>query len=256
MRKWVTLVLLMVIHPAVQAGERPRVIHVMVALCDNAHQGIVPVPDMLGNGEKPGSNLYWGAMYGMRTVFNRSPDWVRVQNSDIAAEDSVLERCVFRSVSDPTVILVADAYRGKAIRTAISDFLNKAGGNADPVPIQIDKGRLPVPALVVYVGHNGLMDFSLPENTPSEMVRSPDAIVLACKSRDYFEDRLEHLGARPILLTTGFMAPEAYVLEAALAGWVSGETGGQIRKRAASAYNRYQKCGQNAALRLFWTKSE
>ncbi|HBH24362.1 MAG TPA: hypothetical protein DDY13_13175 [Cytophagales bacterium] len=38
-----------------------RTIHVFVALCDNEHQGIVPVPNTLGNGKDPNSNLYWGA---------------------------------------------------------------------------------------------------------------------------------------------------------------------------------------------------
>ena len=50
---------------------RPVVIHVVVALCDNANQGIVPVPNKLGDGRDPGSNLYWGALYGLRTHITR-----------------------------------------------------------------------------------------------------------------------------------------------------------------------------------------
>jgi hypothetical protein len=34
-----------------------KVIHVLVALCDNENQGIVPVPAHLGNGEDPNRNL-------------------------------------------------------------------------------------------------------------------------------------------------------------------------------------------------------
>ena len=45
----------------------PVVVHVVVALCDNEHQGIVPVPATLGNGQDPRNNLYWGALYGVRT---------------------------------------------------------------------------------------------------------------------------------------------------------------------------------------------
>lgn len=249
MKKWMTVVLLMVLHLVVQAGERPRVIHVIVALCDNAYQGIVPVPEALGNGDKPGTNLYWGAMYGVRTVFDRSADWIRVRNSDSGECKPVLERLVYRSTSDPHVMLVADAYQGRAIRKAISDFLNLAAGH--PLPVRVDGIQLPLPELVVYAGHNGLMDFSLPACSPATESRCPGVMVLACKSRDYFEQRLLLLGARPVLLTTGFMAPEAYVLEAALAGWMAGEPGGRIRKRAAMAFNRYQKCGQKAAMRLF-----
>src|SRR5512143_1123153 len=52
-----------------------RVIHVVVALCDNVHQGIVPVPARIGNGDDPGNNLYWGAAFGVRTFFSKSTDW-------------------------------------------------------------------------------------------------------------------------------------------------------------------------------------
>ena len=35
-----------------------RVVHVIVALCDNRYQGIVPVPERIGNGDDPRNNLY------------------------------------------------------------------------------------------------------------------------------------------------------------------------------------------------------
>ena len=47
--------------------QRPLVVHVTVALCDNEHQGIVPVPRAIGNGKDPRNNLYWGADYGVKT---------------------------------------------------------------------------------------------------------------------------------------------------------------------------------------------
>src|SRR5204862_4069337 len=50
---------------------KPIVVHVVVALCDNAHQGIVPVPKRLGDGRDPASNLYWGARYGVRSYLSR-----------------------------------------------------------------------------------------------------------------------------------------------------------------------------------------
>jgi hypothetical protein len=36
----------------------PLSVHVLVALCDNEHQGIVPVPKKLGNGSDIAGNLY------------------------------------------------------------------------------------------------------------------------------------------------------------------------------------------------------
>jgi hypothetical protein len=47
------------------------------------------------------------------------------------------------------------------------------------------------------------------------------------------------------------MAPEAYVLKAAIDGWTLNENGEEIRRRAATAYNQYQRCGAPAAMKLF-----
>jgi len=56
------------------AESSPRVAHVFVALADNQHQGIVPVPAVLGNGSDPQRNLYWGAAYGFKTFFKFSEE--------------------------------------------------------------------------------------------------------------------------------------------------------------------------------------
>ena len=58
------------------AAQSPvRTTHVFVALADNKNQGIVPVAAILGNGEDPVHNLYWGSAYGVKTFFSRSADW-------------------------------------------------------------------------------------------------------------------------------------------------------------------------------------
>src|SRR5688500_17366703 len=64
--------------PRADRGRGYKVVHVFVALCDNEHQGIAPVPAKLGDGRDPANNLYWGAMYGVKTFFRRSPDWKTV----------------------------------------------------------------------------------------------------------------------------------------------------------------------------------
>jgi hypothetical protein len=108
--------------------------------------------------------------------------------------------------------------------------------------------------LIVYVGHNGLMDFSIEPPTPRQEAKPRDAMVLACKSKSYFQPHLLQLRSRSVLLTTGFMAPEAYTLEAAAAGWLAREPAEKIKERAASAYDKYQKCGLQAARRLFYSE--
>jgi hypothetical protein len=49
------------------------------------------------------------------------------------------------------------------------------------------------------------------------------------------------------------MAPEAYVLSAAIDGWANKESDEAVRARAAAAYHKYQNCGLKAANRLFVT---
>jgi hypothetical protein len=235
-------------------AESVRSIHVFVALADNKHQGIVPVPEHLGNGDDPAGNLYWGAQYGVKTFFKASADWRLVGAMENPAP-GVLERCVFRHASEKA-FLVADAYQGADIKKAISDFLRAAGGGG-AAKLEISGEKIPIhggAALAVYVGHNGLMDFSIDLKDIAKGDSGRDAIVLCCKSKPYFDPLLKPLAARVLVTTTGLMAPEAYTLEAALEGWIAGESAAQISRRAAAAYDQYQKCGPKAARRLFGVK--
>jgi hypothetical protein len=212
-------------------------IHVIVALCDNRYQGIVPVPKQLGDGDNPATNLYWGAAYGVKTFFKRSGDWKVISETKNPTK-TILERCVFQRRN---VSLVADAYRGKEIKAATEDFLIYAAGqntNAN---------------LICYVGHNGLMDFNLEKLPKKNDNTFREVIILACASKPYFYQPILQTGANPLLWTTGLMAPESYVLLAAINGWLLNESHDQIRMRAAESYNKYQHCGLNAAKRLFAT---
>lgn len=261
------------------AQNVPRVVHVFVALADNTHQGIVPVSPRLGNGDDPEHNLYWGAAYGLKTFFAHSTDW-HLTVSQAHPTPAVLERCIFHHRSG-NVILIADAYRGSEIRQAIVDFLKASAGQVEESAIAAVRGSanpIIAPALadlVVYVGHEGLMDFTLleiprPKNNADPQNRAASegehghmsqhvhaqerqAIVLACISKSYFAEPLRAAGATPLLWTTSLMAPEAYTLKSALDGWVLRENPSQIRDRAAAAYSRYQHCSLAAARRLLVT---
>lgn len=232
---------------------KPKTIHVFVALCDNEHQGIVPVPAVLGNGQDPANNLYWGAMYGIKTFFRQSKDWTLVKSFAVPSPN-ILERCVFRSKSG-NAYLVADAYDGGVIKQTVGDFLQAASGhNRDTVKIDSIKiGVGGAADLLAYIGHNGLMDVrfdTYPKHADS--IRRP-VIVLACISEMLFTFPLEQAGAWPLLWTTGLMAPEAYTLAAALGSWLAGETAEETRLKAAQAYDKYQACGLSAAKRLLVT---
>jgi len=86
-----------------------------------------------------------------------------------------------------------------------------------------------------------------------DLTRVVGPIILACASKGYFADALRLTGAKPLLWTTNLMAPEAYILAAAVDGWLKKETDEQIRTRAARAYDQYQHCGQRSANNLFAT---
>jgi hypothetical protein len=105
--------------------------------------------------------------------------------------------------------------------------------------------------LVAFVGHDGLMDSGLDHYHYSSDNKHRDAVIIACDSKDYFADGLRWTGARPLLWTTGLLAPEAYVIEAVLAGWAQNEKAEQIRGRAARAYDKYQHTGPKGAMNLF-----
>lgn len=238
--------------PALVTNNPGKVIHVVVALCDNEHQGIVPVPARIGNGEDSANNLYWGAAFGVKTFFSKSSEWKLLAQST-AVNAVVLERCVFKHRSRD-VFLVADAYRGVEIKRGIADFLEYAAGRkSEPIGgltnIQLHAGGSS--DLIAFVGHNGLMDFSLDAYPKNAGGNPRQAIILCCASRNYFAAPLRQTGARPLLWTNGLMAPEAYVLKAALDGWMMNEDGEAIRGRAATAYHQYQRCGLNAARNLF-----
>ena len=232
---------------------KERVVHVLVALCDNEHQGIVKVPPGIGNGQKPGTNLYWGAGYGVRTHFDRAAEWVRVQVPSPGVPH-ILERVAWKH-RDSAVYLVADAYDGRNIREATEDLLRYASGTGSTAlkvadrTINIGGGA----DLIAYVGHDGLMDFALDQGFPAKDQRLRETIILACISKRYYAPHLRTTGAQPLLWTTGLMAPEAYTLKAALEGWVRGEGREAIRERAAAAYDKYQKCGINGARMLLVT---
>jgi hypothetical protein len=230
-----------------------RVAYVIVALCDNVNQGIVPVAPALGNGDDPQRNLYWGARFGVKTFFNASRDWRLVADIRDPAP-KILERLVYKHKREEAY-MVADAYRGAEIKQATADFLNVASGNSNPTFAVGDRAyglsHGAASHLVAYVGHDGLMDFQLSYMPKRRDDVRRDTLILACISKKYFAAALRETGASPLLWTTNLMAPEAYVLNAGLDGWLAGEGGEAVRARAAKAYDSYQRCGLKAARNLF-----
>ena len=247
------------VQPPVNYVGQCRVVHVFVALCDNRHQGIVPVSDLLGHGQDLRNNLYWGAMYGLKTFFKKSPNWLLLDNSSAPDSKIILERLVFRSqFQGQSTYVLADAYDGAHMKRALTDFFTAAAGrSSSEITVRQDHREFRFKAagsadMVCFVGHNGLMDVRL-RKTPKTLEGSNPrwAVVLACNSRKYFSVPLRRAGCSPLLTTTGSMAPEAYTLEAIIRAWASGQSADTIQRRAAESYAEFQHCSLRAASQIF-----
>jgi len=239
---------------------KPLVAHVVVALADNESQGIAQVSATLGDGYSPRTNLYWGALYGVKTFFSRSKTWTRIQTKKPDNPD-ILERVAFttkmlRAGSEVSVYVVADAWQGNKIKDSIEHFIDLSSGKyVESVLVEQTTANTKIIAggashVVAYIGHNGLMDFSISSLiNPANQHKSKSSIVLACFSQNYFANKLSQAGSHSLLTTNGLMAPEAYTLEAALVSWFSGHTSAETHTAAAKAYSQYQKA------RLSWSKT-
>jgi len=229
-----------------------KTIHVQVALCDNKYQGIVPVPKAIGNGQDPNSNLYWGCDAGIRTYFKNSKEWTLVKKT--RSDNIRLERLVFKHKTKK-YYLVADAYDGRYIKQCTIDFLKSCSGQLKDT-LHINGTVLGINGngkLIAYIGHDGLMDFSLQERFQNADNRTRDAILLSCKSKKYFTPHLTATRSNPLVWTTGLMCPEAYTLHDALTGYIQNEPAESIRSKAAKAYAKNQRCSEKAARNLLVT---
>lgn len=242
-----------------------KVIHVLVALCDNKYQAIAPVPKAIGNGQDPKNNLYWGAAYGFKTYFSKQKEWQVVQNNK-PSNTKILEEIIYKHQSQD-VYIVAQAYDGKYIDDTVDDFLDYSAGKRQQSYSLEGKNIIAggKANLVIYIGHDSLMEWSwsryLPDSwrwttlskAQQEKQKSRYAAVFACKSQKYFSPALTRLGITPLILTTHRMAPEAYSVYAMIDSWLKGESKSSIRLKVASAYSKYQKLSK-PALQMFVTE--
>jgi hypothetical protein len=162
-----------------------------------------------------------------------------------------LERLVFKH-KIKKYYLVADAYDGQYIKQCTIDFLRSCSGQVKDT-LQINGVKIGINGngkLMAYIGHDGLMDFSLQERFQNTDSLKRDAIILSCKSKKYFTPHLAPTRANPLVWTTGLMCPEAYTLHDALTGYILNEPTENIRSKAAKAYARNQRCSEKAARNL------
>lgn len=255
----------------------PLVAHISVALADNKNQWIAKVPSQIGNGQDPKNNLYWGAMYGLKSFLTKKRGWKIVpQKSELSntlpkgiLERIVLTKTINRAGQSIPVYVVADAWDGKQIAGTVNTFFRySASKSSDNIKIKTAGKTINLKAggnshMVGYVGHDLLMDLNflsyngltevvdLDKIKPTKNNVAKSVVVLACQSKKYFLEKLNSLGLHSLILTNTNMAPEAYTLDAILTGFFAGKTPKQIHEDAAIAYNKYQKSGIKGARRTF-----
>jgi hypothetical protein len=233
--RWL-LILGMLVQPLWAAPKR---VAVFVALCDNASQGIAPVPAKIGDGNQPEANLYWGCTDGFAGCFKASKVW-KLLKTELPTDGKVFERRVYLHQTG-SVEVTAEAWRGTEIKACLSAFeAALVSGKHD---------------LCAFVGHNVLMDGAV-EPPAAKAAKPCDAIVLCCLSESYFNGRLTDLGVRPVLLTTQLMYPGSFLLRDTLPVWAGGGKSPEIRATAAAAYARNQKISNKAAAGVFWVPQE
>lgn len=236
-------------------NRQPLVVHVFVPLCDNANQGIVPVPEKLGDGRNLLTNLYWGALYGVKTHFLRTAKWTVLLDKKYTS-GSVLERVVFykQFENGAKVYMIADAYAGDKMMECLSEYLSALAGN-DSSEIKLKDTTIQGYGrsnLLVFNGHDGLMEL-YPDTFQTQKAGHREAMSISCASHNYFPFYISYTGSYPLLTTTNLLGPEAYVLEAAVNNWALLKGEEEIRKAAGNAYLKYQDCGKKYADGLFHT---
>ena len=245
------------LDPPAEVGRAFKVIHVFVALCDNASQGIAPVPVKIGNGDDPANNLYWGCTDGSRPVFSKSKLWKRLSVDKVDGRPEIFERLVFQH-QKTKAILVVDAWRGKEIKSCITEFCKSmAGQHYESLVVNLGdtKCRLNLAGgadFLTFIGHNGLMEFKVPKYPANPKRKQPvDVALLCCKSNAYFSDHLATAGVEPAVMTASNMYPGAFILHDVLEAWFTGGDPDALRLVAAKAYAKNQGISTKGAMSVF-----
>lgn len=238
----------------IKKGE-PLVAHVLVPLCDNKNQGIVPTSESLGNGLDPDHNLYWMTSKGVKRYFRDLPDWKMVEDYENVRED-ILERVVFTKSFDngAKVVLIADAYRGDRMPECLDDYFNSLSGKLID-SVEVDGNYIQINGkadLIAFNGHNGLMDETTSYELADEKTKPKDAVSISCASGGFFKDHYSETRSYPLVHTTNLLYPGAFILEGILNKWAMLESDEACKKAAGNAYYKHKpKSGPNGSQNLF-----
>ncbi|OGQ26601.1 MAG: hypothetical protein A2138_17050 [Deltaproteobacteria bacterium RBG_16_71_12] len=221
---------------ALALAAAPVDVLVVVPLCDGAK--LACGNGALGDPRSLDGNLYWGARFGAeRFLAGRAGVTVterRAGTPPLLRELRLVRRAAKGEREVKATLL---AFDGERIDDALAYFL--------------DAVRLRRADLVVWAGHDRLMDVGAPE---IERAGRPASVaVLACESERYFGPVLDAMGARAVALTRTFMAPEGYLLDALIESVAKNGPDERVLLRQAlvAAYARWQRISRTSAATVF-----
>lgn len=238
----------------IEQGET-LVVHALVPLCDNKHQGIVPTTESLGDGFNLKSNLYWATRHGLKRYFVENSQWSVLKNNYVA-NDTILERVSFyrQFENGAQVVLICDAYRGDRMYECLTDYFSfLAGKKSDSLKTNLTNLACGKDAdLLVFNGHNGIYE-ARPDSCFATRQRQKDAVVIACGSYWNYLPFIENTNCYPLVTTTQSMYPGATVLNNIIESWANLESAESIRFAAAQGYHEMKNCGLENADRMFYS---
>jgi hypothetical protein len=241
------------------ASGRPLVTLVIVPLCSNKQ--IDCGSAIAGRAGDPAHNIYWGAVFGARTIFERKNNgWTRVDRTQGPAP--ILEQAVYRRTIPAGTwpgapiaaeqITVLQAFHGDQIDLAVERFWKTAteGGRVgfhDGARERDERVHA-----VGYAGHNRLMDgLRLPAAADAAHRNPTPAFVLACRSEPYFGPALRAAGVPVLLTTREFMAPEGYLVESVVRSIGAGRGTRAIRNAAVDSLVSWARIERKHAAWVF-----
>ncbi len=243
-----------------------RIIHVMVALCDCKNQSMPKVPGNICIGDKPQINLYWGMRpHGMKAYYLRHKNW-RLVYQKLNQTKQIAERLVFR-YTHANVYLVADCYWGTEIRKAVYDYF-KSLSSKYHVPITLykkTKYQKTIYAgggadLLVYMGHNELLDNDFRDEVydeetllpyPNQPFSMKHAVAIGCFTYKNFINMISKTGAFPIITVKKTIAPEGYVIDGIIEGWIRLENKKGIIQRMINRHSIFTNLPENYVRTMF-----
>jgi hypothetical protein len=198
-------------------------VHALIPLCDNEHQGIVPTTKSLGDGFNLKSNLYWATSHGLKRYFVEHSQWAVLENK-FDPTDTILERVSFyrQFENGAKVVLICDAYRGDRMYECLTDYFSfLAGKKSDSLKIKNTNLACGKDSdLLVFNGHNGIYE-AQPDSCFATSSRQKDAVVIACGSYWNYLPFIRNSNCYPLVTTTQSMYPGATVLNKIIESWAN-----------------------------------